>query len=157
MKKVWSRASRFFEVFGRETSVTYLWTVRRVIGEEDCYHSFTTVVCVIHSATPHAVACAGRRTIPPQTRPAFVTRPKCLSLKSRRCAFSEFCVRTAKNHYCLGLLNEIVLPWALKLTSSLTLKHAITVIARSVEQHEEGSAHTIYVGFVYLAADTDSV
>ena len=65
---------------------SHLRALCRVIGEEDCGHSVTTVVRVIRSITPYTMICAQKTRPPPlQTRPALVTRPERLTLKSRQC------------------------------------------------------------------------
>ena len=61
----------------------------RVIGEEDCGHSVATVVRVIRSVTPYTMICAQTRPPPLQARPALVTRPERLTLKSRQDTFSD--------------------------------------------------------------------
>ena len=68
---------------------SHLRALCRVIGEEDCGHSVATVVRVIRSAAPYTMICAQTRPPPLQARPALVTRPERLTLKSRQDTFSE--------------------------------------------------------------------
>ena len=70
-----------------EDSRLYLRTVSRVFGEEG--HSVATVVRVIRSVAPYTMSCAQTRPPPLQARPALVTRPERLTLKSRQDTFSE--------------------------------------------------------------------
>ena len=68
---------------------SHLRALCRVIGEEDCGHSVTTVVRVIRSVASYTMFCAQTRPPPLQTRPALVTRPERLTLKSRQDTFSD--------------------------------------------------------------------
>ena len=68
---------------------SHLRALCRVIGEEDCGHSVTTVVRVIRSVAPYTMSCAQTRPPPLQVRPALVTRPERFTLKSRHDTFSD--------------------------------------------------------------------
>ena len=75
---------------------SHLRALCRVIGEEDCGHSVTTVVRVIRSVAPYTMICAQTRPPPLQTRPALVTRPERLTLKSRQDTFSDHIIGREK-------------------------------------------------------------
>ena len=68
---------------------SHLRAVCRIAGEKHRAHSLATVVSVIQRAAPSAVAREETRLTPVQTRPALVTRPERLTLKSRQDTFSE--------------------------------------------------------------------